>query len=362
VIRTFRAPGRVNLIGEHTDYSGGFVFPAALDLFCDVRAEPVPDDRLVARSRNLDDELLWDLADLPNARPRGDWSDYIAGVAIELLRLGVNLTGARIEIDSSVPMGAGLSSSAALEVSVGVALAALASAQVPRKELALACQRAENNFVGMKCGIMDQFVSAFGQAGHAILIDCRSLEHRAVPVPSGLQLLVVNSMVRHELASSEYNTRRCECEQAVEILGRPLRGITAEEWPSLESRLPATLGRRARHVVTENARVLGFVEASEQNDPARMGRLMAESHRSMRDDYQVSCEELDFLVDTAAAQAGVIGARMTGGGFGGCTVNLVSDAAAEDFGKAVAATYRNRFGITPEIYSCQTADGARELR
>lgn len=361
MIRTFRAPGRVNLIGEHTDYNGGFVFPAALNLFCDVRAEPTSDGKLVARSRNLGEKRSWSLADLPNARPRGDWSDYLVGVAVELYRIGVKLVAARLEIDSSVPIGSGLSSSASLEVSVGVALASLAGAQLPRKELALACQRAENNFVGMKCGIMDQFVSVFGEAGHAILIDCRSLEHRAVPVPPGLQLLVVNSMVKHELASSEYNTRRRECEQAVAILGKPLRDISAEEWPSLQGMLPETLRRRARHVVTENARVLGFVEACRRNDPTEMGRLMVESHRSLREDYEVSCEELDFLVETAAACEGVTGARMTGGGFGGCTVNLVRDDAVDGFRVAVARAYKDRFGITPEIYACQTADGAREM-
>jgi galactokinase len=362
VIRTFRAPGRVNLIGEHTDYTGGFVFPAALDLFCDVRAEPASDGKLVASSRNLGEERSWSLADLPCAQPRRDWSDYVAGVAVELCRLGVKPVAARLAIDSSVPIGAGLSSSASIEVSVGVALASLAGVQVPLKELALACQRAENNFVGMKCGIMDQFVAVFGEAGHAILIDCRSLEHTAVPVPPGLQLLVVNSMVKHALASSEYNTRRRECEEAVEILGRPLRDITAAEWPLLESGLPETLRRRARHVVTENARVLEFVEACRQNDPAKMGRLMAESHRSMRDDYQISCVEIDYLVEAAAAQRGVAGARMTGGGFGGCTVNLVRNDAVESFRAAVASAYKHSFDITPEIYVCRTADGARELQ
>jgi galactokinase len=168
-------------------------------------------------------------------------------------------------------------------------------------------------------------------------------------------------MVKHELASSEYNTRRRECEQAVEILGKPLRDIAAEEWPSLEGKLPETLRRRARHIVTENARVLAFVEACRQNDPAKMGRLMAESHRSMRDDYQISCGEMDFLVDIAATQHGVAGSRMTGGGFGGCTVNLVRNDAVDGFREAVASAYRDRFEITPEVYACQTADGAREL-
>ncbi|MEX2302988.1 MAG: galactokinase, partial [Bryobacterales bacterium] len=239
--------------------------------------------------------------------------------------------------------------------------ASMAGANVPRKELALACQRAENDFVGMKCGIMDQFVSAFGEAGHAILIDCRSLEHRSVPVPQGLQLLVVNSMVKHELASSEYNTRRRECEQAVKILGKPLRDIPAAEWPSLEDMLPDTLRRRARHVVTENARVLAFVEACRQNDQASMGRLMAASHGSLRDDYQVSCPEIDFLVETAARLEGVAGARITGGGFGGCTVNLVKNGYAENFQRSITAGYESQFGLRPEIYVCQTADGAREL-
>jgi galactokinase len=361
VIRTFRAPGRVNLIGEHTDYNGGFVLPAALDLFCGVRAEIAADGKLTVRSANFGEQTAWALGDLPNAKPRGDWTDYVAGVAVELFRMGVKPTAVRLEIDSSVPLGSGLSSSASLEISVGLALASMAGASVPRKELALACQRAENDFVGMKCGIMDQFVSAFGEAGHAILIDCRGLEHRPVPVPQGLQLLVVNSMVKHELASSEYNTRRRECEQAVKILGRPLRDIAAGEWPSLESALPDTLRRRARHVVSENARVLAFVEACQRDDQQRMGRLMAESHYSLRDDYQVSCPEIDFLVDIASGLEGVVGSRITGGGFGGCTVNLVRDGFAESFRHAIAPPYESRFGLRPEIYVCQTADGAQEL-
>jgi galactokinase len=360
-MRRFRAPGRVNLIGEHTDYTGGFVFPAALDLFCEVRAKPLSNGVLAVRSRNLDEERSWNLAKLSQARPRGDWSDYAAGVAIELSRLGVKLAAAQLEIDSSVPIGSGLSSSASLEVSIALALVSLAGAQVPAKELALACQRAENQFAGMNCGIMDQFVSVFGEAGHAILIDCRSLEHHAVPVPAGLQLVVVNSMVKHALASSEYNTRRRECEQAVEILGKPLRDVRAEEWPGLDSLLPETLRRRARHIVTENARVLEFVEACRRNDRAEMGRLMAASHRSLRDDYEVSCEELDYLVATAAAQAGIAGARMTGGGFGGCTVNLVRGDGVASFRKAMTRAYQERFRMTPEIYVCQTAEGAREV-
>jgi galactokinase len=361
VIRIFRAPGRVNLIGEHTDYNGGFVFPAALNLFCEVRARPASGGKLSVSSRNLGEQRSWSLAALPDAHPSADWSDYVAGVAVELYRLGVNLPSVRLEIDSNVPIGSGLSSSAALEVSVAVALTSLAGAQVPMEQLALACQRAENGFAGMQCGIMDQFVSAFGKAGHAILIDCRSLQHSAVPVPPGLQLLIVNSMVRHELSSSEYNTRRRECEQAVEILGRPLRDITAEEWPPLEGNLPEPLRRRARHVVTEDARVLRFVEACRAKNTAAMGRLMAESHRSMRDDYQITCHEVDYLVEAAAALPGVVGARMTGGGFGGCTVNLVRQDAVESFQQTMVPRYQERFGITPDIYACRTADGAREL-
>lgn len=361
MIRTFRAPGRVNLIGEHTDYNDGFVFPAALDMFCEVRAETADDGKLTVRSRNFDEERSWAIGELSGAKPFGDWTDYVVGVAVELIRLGVNPVAARLEIESSVPIGSGLSSSASLEVSVGFALASLAGATVPRKELALACQRAENDFVGMKCGIMDQFVSAFGEAGHAILIDCRSLEHRAAPVAPGLQLLMVDSMVKHELASSEYNTRRRECEQAVAMLGKPLRDISADEWPSLENKLPDPLRRRARHIVTENDRVLGFVEACRQSDEAQMGRLMAQSHESLRTDYEVSCTELDFLVETAAKLKGVIGARMTGGGFGGCTVNLVQENSAQDFREAVAGAYEHKFGLRPQIYACQTADGVREL-
>jgi galactokinase len=350
----------VNLIGEHTDYTGGFVFPTALDLFCEVRAEPTNDGKLWVRSRNLGEERVWNLADLANGRPRNDWSDYVAGVAVELIRLGVGLQPARLEINSTVPIGSGLSSSASLQVSAAIALASMAGAEVPLKELALACQRAENDFVGMKCGIMDQFVAVFGRSGHAILIDCRSLEHSAVPLPAGLELLVVNTMVKHELASSEYNTRRRECEQAEQILGRTLRDIAVAEWPAMESSLPEILRRRARHVVTENGRVLEFVEACRRDQQDKMGALMAASHRSLREDYEVTCAELDLLVDTAAARPGVAGARMTGGGFGGCTVNLVRTGAVESFREAVASAYESRFGIRPEVYACQTADGACE--
>ncbi len=359
--RLFRAPGRVNLIGEHTDYNLGFVLPVALDLSCRVRARTLQGGQLFARSHNLGQQTSWALDGLASVGRREDWSDYVAGVAVELLRQGVRLVPAEIEIDSSVPLGAGLSSSAALEVSVALALSSLAGASLPKRELAEICQRAENEFVGMKCGIMDQFAAVFGAEDQALLVDCRSLDHRLVALPPEVDLVMVNSMVKHELASSEYNRRRQECEAAAERLGKPLREISIDEWPSLETRLPDPFRKRARHVVSENARVLAFVEACERGDLAAAGELMRQSHQSLSRDYEVSCEELDFLAASATASGLVWGARMTGGGFGGCTVNLVRRGAAPDFTQHISTLYEGRFGLRPAVYTCQTATGACEL-
>ncbi len=352
--RIFRAPGRVNLIGEHTDYNQGLVLPVALDLDCRVTAVSTSSGRLTARSLDLDAECSWDLRRFER---RGNWSDYVAGVAVGLGKLGVSIPPADLEIRSSVPIGAGLASSAALEVAVALALGSLAGARIPPVELALACQRAENDFVGMRCGVMDQFVAALGRAGHALLIDCRSLEHWLAPLPAGCELVIVNTMVRHELASSEYNIRREQCEQAAALLGCPLRDATLAH----TERLPEPARRRARHVISENGRVERFVAACQAGDLEEAGRLMYASHASLRDDYQVSCPELDFLVEGSRALPGVIGSRMTGGGFGGCTVNLVRPACVPDFSKRISAVYRERFGVEPAVYHCGTASGASEL-
>ncbi|MBI3698541.1 MAG: galactokinase [Acidobacteria bacterium] len=349
-MRVFRAPGRVNLIGEHTDYNQGLVLPAALDLDCRVTAKPSRWPVLTARSVNLGLERTWPLTSFER---HGEWSDYVAGVAVELAKLGVRLPAAELEIRSTVPLGAGLSSSAALEVAVAFALCGLAGATLPPVELALACQRAENDFVGMKCGIMDQFVAVLGRKDHALRIDCRSLDKRPVPLPEECSLVMVNTMVRHELAKSEYNRRRQECEQAAAQLDRSLRDTTLAEAEAL----PQPLRRRARHVIGENARVEQFISA----ELDEKGELMYASHASLRGDYEVSCPELDFLVETARGIEGVVGARMTGGGFGGCAVNLVRSAAVPEFSRRIAIAYRQQFALEPQIYACHTADGAGEL-
>ncbi len=359
--RVFRAPGRVNLIGEHTDYAGGLVLPVALDLSCQVGVSARDDGRLRIRSLDLKKEASWEVARIPDLEPRGDWSDYAAGVAVELARRGVKIFPADLSLSSTVPLGAGLSSSAAMEVSVALALVSLDGADVSRKDLAQICQRAESDFVGLACGIMDQFASLFGKRDHAVLIDCRSLEHSLVALPPGLEIVLLDSGVKHELATSAYNQRRREFEAAQAALGKQLRDIPVDQWPAFEAKLDDPVRRRARHIVTENARVIEFVAASEGRDLDRMGELMAQSHRSLRDDYEVSCMELDFLVETANQAKGLIGARMTGGGFGGCTVNLVERNNVSEFKAFVSDRFQRRFGAAPAVYVCESADAAQEV-
>jgi galactokinase len=362
----YRAPGRVNLIGEHTDYNDGFVLPAALELATYVAAAARADRRLRVRSLRGDVEAEFDLDD-PDPTPRRDWSDYVRGVAVMLAKAGHPLRGADLLIDSTVPVGAGLSSSAALEVSVGYALLDLAGIKADRKQLALTCQRAENEFVGMRCGIMDQFISCHGQAAHALLLDCRSLGFRLVPIDPSVRVVICNSMVHHELAGGEYNLRRADCERGVALLAPLLPGIHAlrdVSFAQLEAHrdvLPDVTYRRCRHVVTENARVEEAGAALEAGHVAAFGRLMNESHVSMRDDYEISCLEIDILVDLAWAIEGVLGSRMTGGGFGGCTVSLVRADAVQRFGERLAAGYVARTGITPQLFVCSPGDGVAKL-
>jgi len=359
-MRLWRAPGRVNLIGEHTDYNLGFVLPMALELACYTAAAPRPDGRLRVYSENLGEAREWLLSELSDLGPAGDWSDYPLGVARELVSAGFPVRPSNLLIWSTVPPGSGLSSSAALEVSVALAL--LDGRRIEPLELARLCRRAENNFVGAPCGIMDQYVAVFGRAGSAIRIDCRSLEHQAVPLPPEASILAVNTMVKHELGQSAYPQRVRECQEAAEALGaQSLRDVRLEQLEQARDRLARIPYRRARHVLTENRRVDEFVSACAAGDLEAMGRALVASHRSLRDDYEVSCEELDFLVETALALPGVMGARMTGGGFGGCTVNLLRAGYAEDFARAVTEAYQRRFGRAPQVYPCRPSAGAGEL-
>jgi galactokinase len=364
--RVYRAPGRINLIGEHTDYNEGFVLPAALAMYAWIAAAPRADRRLRLHSLNFGEDAGMDL----NAPPRGarkHWSDYAWGVAVALEQAGHRLQGADLMVLGEVPLGAGLASSAAFEVAVALALAAISGHGLSRLELARLCQRAENEFVGARCGIMDQFVACHGQAGNALLLDCRSLEFTAAPLPAGVTLVACNTMVKHALTGGEYNTRRAECEEGVATMARSkpglrsLRDITVEQLEAHRRELPDRIYRRCRHVVTENARTLQAAKCLGDGDLAALPRLMAESHASLRDDYAVSCRELDLLVEIAGQQPGLLGARMTGGGFGGCTVNLVRAEQVEEFRHCVAREYERRTNRAPEIYISTAAGGAGEV-
>ncbi|HLJ90210.1 MAG TPA: galactokinase [Candidatus Angelobacter sp.] len=378
----FRAPGRINLIGEHTDYNDGFVMPAAIQFNCWTAIAPTPnraiDDRTieVRSSQFHSDESRTFHLDRP--KPHGDWSDYVQGVAAMLESSGVRLPGAKMLIASDVPIGSGLSSSAALEVSVGLAFLSTQTAEWDRRRLALACQRAENEFVGARCGIMDQYVACHGKAGHLLMLDCRSLDHRLLRLPDEARLVICNTMVKHSNAAGEFNLRRSECEEGVHLIAKKLPSVAAlrdlspsqfEQW---KSDLPPTIQKRCRHVIDENNRVVAAADALESNDAPgpknpeqaerlkRLGMLMAASHQSLRDDYEVSSPELDLMVELANQIPGVYGARMTGGGFGGCTVNVVAAEAVPEFQDKVAAQYQAKTGIAPEIYVSAACEGAEQ--
>lgn len=362
--RIFRAPGRVNLIGEHTDYNLGFVMPVALPMACYVAAAPRTDGVLHIHSRNMDESREVQVADLPTLQPAGHWSDYVLGAAKELVAAGYPVQAADIAIESTVPVGAGLSSSAAIEVSS--ALAFLFGRHIDSLELAKLARRVENHFVGMPCGIMDQFISVHGQENRAVRIDCRNLAHESVPLPFSVRVLAVNSMVKHDLGASAYPLRVKECQEAVALLAERLEGVeslrdvNAEQFIHWDEYIPETPRRRARHVISENERVMAFRDACIRHDREEMGQLFYASHKSMRDDYEISCEEIDFLVETAMSLDGCYGARLTGGGFGGCTVNLIDPDTETQFRNAITQSYQNRFGIVPDIYECHPAAGAGE--
>ncbi len=359
--RIFRAPGRVNLIGEHTDYNDGFVMPVALDFSTWATVSPLENRKLQIFSENFDEHVEVDLDD-KNLVGRGHWSDYPIGVAVVLERAGHRLRGAKLHLRGEVPIGSGLSSSAAVEVATACALVANSGLHIDERELARLCQRAENEFVGARVGIMDQFISLFGQAHKALLLDCRSLEFRLLPVPDNVRLIICNTMVKHELASSAYNERRAMCEAGAKHMNvAALRDATLEQLEQHRSGLPEVVYRRCRHVITENARVLIAGDALEQGDLDHFGQLMAESHESLRDDYEVSSDELDLMVELAQKVEGVYGARMTGGGFGGCTVNLVRNENVEEFHARVAEGYERVTNIKPEIYITTAANGAEEI-
>jgi len=356
------APGRVNLIGEHTDYNDGFVLPAAIDRHIVIAARPRADRVVRLHAADMGESARFDLDDIrPDTGRR--WSNYERGVAWALQGAGYTLQGMDAVVAGDVPVASGLSSSAAIEVATAFAFQTLGDLALDGVKRALLCQKAENEFVGMRCGIMDQYIISLGRRDHALLIDCRSLEYKLVPVPAGVSLVICDTQKRRGLVDSEYNTRRNECEAGARALGVPaLRDVSVETFEARQEELGPVTRKRCRHVVTENQRVLDAVDALGAGDLERFGALMNASHVSLRDDYEVSCAELDAMVEAAWRQPGVLGARMTGAGFGGCTVNLVRDEAAETFQHGVAREYTDATGLEPRIYVCAAEDGVRLLR
>ena len=344
----YRAPGRINLIGEHTDYNLGLVCPMAIHRDCVATVEPNNDGVLRLVSRQFKDTYEIPVEEIIAAEARQHWPDYCVGVARELMKAEVALTPVTITIDSAVPTGSGLSSSASLEVATALAL--LDGRPMEKLALAQLCQRAEVDFVGLPCGIMDQYISVFGEKGCALRIDCRDLSAQPVHLPADVAIIAVDTGIKHELAQSAYSQRVAECIRAAEQAGvESLRDATLEM---------VNFSNRGRHIVSENQRVLDFVEASARGDVREMGRLFTASHRSLQHDYAVSCDELDFLVDSALTLPGVYGARMTGGGFGGCTVNLVRVELADQFSHAIAALYEQHWKRRPAVFTCEASAGA----
>jgi galactokinase len=362
----FRAPGRVNLIGEHTDYNEGFVMPGAIAFEHRVAVASNDSRELTIHSLQEQKTVTFSIDD-PDPKPRRDWTDYVRGVQIQLRRSGRRIPGADLLIDGHVPMGAGLSSSAALEVASALAMLHTCGQTMAPADLAKICQRAENEFVGARCGIMDQFSSINGRAGHAVMLDCRSLQATYVPLPASVAVVICNTMVRHSIAAGEYNQRRNECERCVEYFRSnrqgiaSLRDVTERDLREYGSGLPEALLRRAKHVITENGRVLAAARAFEIDDLRSVGKLMYQSHASLRDDYEVSCPELNVMVDLASAISGTYGSRMTGGGFGGCTVSLVERNVVDRFTAEVKSGYERATGIRPDIFVTTLVDGAGPL-
>jgi galactokinase len=360
------APGRVNLIGEHTDYNDGFVLPMAIDLSTEVAFAALPgaSASLRVRSSAFAGEEVEIPLGVQDSR-RGHWSDYIAGVLRTLEACGIQPPPSALWIEGRVPPGSGLSSSAALEVAVALALLRLAGESLPGPRVAALCRQAENEYVGTRCGIMDPFVSRLGRAGHALFLDCRSLDVVHVPLPADLEIAIVHSEVQHALASGAYNLRREQCENAVGILAgrrpevRSLRDVSIGELEQSRSSMEDAVYRRARHVITENHRVEAFVGALEKGQLADLGGLLAESHRSLREDFEVSCAELDLLVELSGRVTDSLGARMTGGGFGGCTIHLARRGRGRAVAEGVADAYAERMGFRPRWWVTSAAAGAR---
>jgi galactokinase len=363
----FAAPGRVNLIGEHTDYAEGFVMPAAIDFATLAAISPRSDGKIVIHSENYGEQRVFDAASLPPERS-GHWSDYPLGVISILAGEGHRIPAFSLSLWGDVPLGSGLSSSAAVEVSTALAALSLLGTQYPGPVLARLCQRAENEFVGSSCGIMDQFISANAAENHALLLDCRYLTYKLAPIPENVALVIANTMVQHAVTGGEYTSRRAQVEEAAAVIAhhRPevrfLRDATLDDLAKWGSEMSPLALKRARHVITENTRTVAAADALIRHDLKELGRLMAEAHISYSRDFEASCEEADAMVELAQDLPGLIGARLTGGGFGGCTVNLVERPQAREFATTLGQRYAARTGITPQIHICHASGGAHQVQ
>jgi len=374
-LRVFASPGRVNLIGEHTDYSGGFVFPAALTMRTTIVLRPRSDRQMNLAATDLDVKVSIDLDNLEKYKNL-EWGNYQAGVADELQKAGYKLIGCDMLYDDTVPHGGGLSSSAAIEVATAIALVTIGNEyhgvkkEIDMIEMAKIGQRAENRYVGVNCGIMDQFASAMGKANHAIFLDCKDLSYKHVPLNlTGCKIVISNTNKKRSLAVSKYNERRSECEKGFEILKKYvpnascLGEISYDEFLKYKDKFEDEIIRnRVEHVISENDRVLKSVAALERNDLAEFGRLMVKSHESLKNLYEVTGTELDTLVEEALKIDGVLGSRMTGAGFGGCTVSIVKDNAINDFIERVGKNYYERTGLNASFYVSEAGDGGREIK
>jgi galactokinase len=363
----FAAPGRVNLIGEHTDYAEGFVMPAAIDFATLAAISPRSDGKIALYSENYGEERHFDVSAVSTMKASKHWTDYPLGVVSILAGEGHTIPGFSLSLWGDVPLGSGLSSSAALEVATALAVLSVLKASYPGPQLALLCQRAENEFVGSSCGIMDQFISANGSKNHAMLLDCRDLSFKLAPIPPNVALVIANTMVKHSVTGGDYTTRRAEVEAACAVIAshRPgvkfLRDATVDDLDRWGNEMSPESLKRARHVITENLRTVAFAAALEKGDMNEVGRLMAEAHTSYSQDFEGSCDEADAMVELAQDLPGLIGARLTGGGFGGCTINLVEQSQVKAFAQALGALYAGQFGIVPQIHICHASDGARAV-
>ena len=356
------APGRVEIMGNHTDYNGGFVLPAALDKATVVAGSAADGDTITLYAADFRRTAKFKLSELKRD-PQNSWASYVLGVVDQLQRQGVPLGGFSAVIHSDVPGGAGLSSSAALEVATAFFLKQLFPYEATPMEIAQLCQRAENDFVGVPCGILDQFSSVFGIEGGLLFLDCLTLEHSAVKMGrADIALVICDSNVKHAHAGGDYTTRRAECMAAAAFFGKPLlRDVSWEEFEARKSELPENQRKRAEHVLTEDQRVLSMRDAAQRGDTDAMGRLMAEGQASCRDLFENTSPEIDLLADMAAQLPGCIGAKMTGGGWGGCTINLVYTDAVDEFCRTLAADYKERTGTVASVYACRAAQGAHAV-